>query len=119
MDRQKVLLSHSLMNFCSLSCLCQQRYQELLVEVESSCPFVLVSVPSRVLVNVQQSWASLAVKCFEGFQMERRDCLFALAGFLGISDSFPSELGCCYLLVRILNFVSCSSENRRGSQEHH
>lgn len=61
---------------------------------------------SWVLVNVQHSWISLAVECIEGTQMEHRVWLSTSAGFLEVSNYFFSELAYCYLVVRILNFVS-------------
>lgn len=51
--------------------------------------------------------------------MECRAWLSTCAGFLNVSNYFLSELGYCYLVVRILNSVSFFSEDKNQRQEHH
>lgn len=109
MDRQSARVT-LLWTFALLLVCVNKAIQELLVCAEVTMFFwpgfwLLFRDPSS-WVLVQHSWISLAVKCIEGTQVERRAWLAPSAGFLEVSNYFFSELGCFYLVVRRLNFVS-------------
>lgn len=115
MDRQKVLQSHFLMNFCSLSCLCQQRYPRItcLMEVMMSfCPSF-----SWVIVNVQQTWIGLAVKYIEVSQKS----IGIAFSFLQVSFNFQTSsfqnwiIVICWSEYLILYLVLVRTEEGDGS----
>lgn len=97
------------MNFCSPSGLCQQSYRRVtsLTEVMMSFwpGFWLLFGDPGSWVGAQHPWSAWLWNVLGG-QVEHRAWLAPSAGFPEVSNYFFSELGCCYLVVRKLSFIS-------------